>query len=489
MSQSRSTPTSGSATFYWHDYETFGADPSRDRPVQFAGVRTDMDFNIVGEPLMVYCRPADDFLPHPDACLVTGIDPQLALREGVTEAEFAQQIQAELSQPGTCSVGYNSLRFDDEVSRYLFYRNFHDPYAREWQNGNSRWDLIDVLRMARSLRPEGIEWPVSEDGYPSLRLEDLSAANGLAHENAHDALSDVYATIAMAKLLKTVQPKLYDYALKLRDKRFVQTLLDTQSHKPVLHVSSRYPVESGNAAVVAPLAYHPINKNAVIVYDLRVDPTPMLNASADEIRSKLYTRTEDLAEGEERIPLKLVHINRCPMLAPATMLSPEEAKRLQISGDDCRTHLAMLRGSQGLQKTLADVYSVSGFEESADPDLMLYGGGFFSNHDRQLMDEIKQTPAAALAELQPPFQDGRLEEMLFRYRARNWPDSLNEDEHQRWESFRAERLLKGDSGHLNYDQFYKRLNELATEADNPSNTLTLLQDLATYAESIYPTEL
>lgn len=484
-----SSSSTTSKTFYWHDYETFGADPSRDRPVQFAGVRTDADMNIIGEPLMIYCRPADDFLPHPDACLVTGIDPQLAVREGLSETEFAQRINDELSQPGTCGVGYNSLRFDDEVSRYMFYRNFLDPYAREWQNGNSRWDLIDVLRMARSLRPEGIEWPRSADGYPSLRLEELTVANNLAHENAHDALSDVYATIDMAKLLKKAQPKLFEYALSLRDKRQVQTLLDTQSYKPVLHVSSRYPIEHGNAAVVAPLAYHPVNKNAVVVYDLRVDPTDMLSMSAEEIRSRLYTRTDDLAEGEARIPLKLVHINRCPMLAPANMLNPAEAQRLQISGDDCRTHLAMLRGEQGLSDKLREVYSESPFDNDADPDLMLYGGGFFSPHDRKLMDEIRRTPSNALAELDLPFQDGRLEEMLFRYRARNWPESLDDADQEKWESFRAGRLLRGDSGSLCYDEFYKRLNELASEADNDSTRLAFLQDLATYAESIYPMDI
>lgn len=476
-------------TFYWHDYETFGANPAKDRPVQFAGIRTDAELNIIGEPLMVYCKPADDFLPSPDACLVTGILPQLALSEGVNEAEFAKLIHAELSQPGTCGVGYNSLRFDDEVGRYLLYRNFYDPYGREWQNGNSRWDLIDVLRMARSLRPEGIEWPVSADGYPSLRLEDLTEANNLSHENAHDALSDVYATIAMAKLLRQAQPKLYAYALTLRDKRRVQGMLDTQHYKPVLHVSSRYPVELGNAALIAPLAYHPVNRNAVIAYDLRVDPTPLLSMSADEIRHRLYTPTEELTEGEQRIPLKLVHTNRCPMLAPANMINKEEAQRLQISGDACRTHLAMLRGDQSLQEKLRAVYSESPFENEGDPDLMLYGGGFFSPHDRQLMDQILQTPAEALAELDLPFQDGRLEEMLFRYRARNWPDSLSEDEHQRWESFRADRMVRGACGSLQYDDFYQRLNELGVDADTDSTTLTLLQDLATYAESIYPVEL
>ncbi|MBT3411535.1 MAG: exodeoxyribonuclease I, partial [Halieaceae bacterium] len=204
-------------TFYWHDYETFGADPSRDRPVQFAGLRTDADLNPIGEPLVIYSRPANDFLPHPQACLVTGITPQKALAEGLPEAEFIRLIHAELAAPGTCGVGYNSLRFDDEVSRYTLYRNFYDPYGREWQNGNSRWDIIDMVRACYALRPEGIEWPLREDGQPSFRLEALTAANGIAHEAAHDALSDVHATIAMARLIKTKQPRLYDYVLKHRD--------------------------------------------------------------------------------------------------------------------------------------------------------------------------------------------------------------------------------------------------------------------------------
>ncbi len=478
--------SSSKQTFYWHDYETFGADPMRDRPVQFAGIRTDEALNVIGEPTVVFCKPADDFLPHPDACLITGITPQQALREGVCEAEFASQIHQQLSMPGTCGVGYNSLRFDDEVSRHLFYRNFFDPYAREWQNGNSRWDIIDVLRLARALRPEGINWPSHEDGRPSLRLEDLSVANELEHSNAHDALSDVYATIGVAKLLKQRQPKLYQYALQLRDKRRVADMLDVEHHKPVLHISSKYPAELGNAAVVAPLAVHPINKNGIIVCDLRVDPTPLFELEVEEIRQKLYTPSRELAAGEARIPLKVVHINRCPIIAPASMLSPQEAERLQISGSQCRAHLALLRNHAGLADKLRQVFQESGFEPAADPDLMLYSGGFFGPADKAAMEQIRQTPVDALADLQPAFQDGRLEEMLFRYRARNYLDTLQEEEHLRWEEFRRERLVEGSDGALTFEAFYQRLNELGEAADMTENRLHVLHELAAYAESIYP---
>ncbi|HEY5718214.1 MAG TPA: exodeoxyribonuclease I [Motiliproteus sp.] len=474
-------------SFYWHDYETFGAQPAVDRPVQFAGIRTDWDLNPIGEPLMIFCRPADDFLPQPDACLITGITPQQALSEGVCEAEFMATIHAELAQPGTCGVGYNSLRFDDEVTRYGLYRNFFDPYGREWQNGNSRWDIIDMLRMARALRPDGIVWPSYEDGTPSLRLEDLTRANGLAHEAAHDALSDVYATIAVARLVKQQQPRLFDYALKLRDKRYVASLLDLVRFKPLLHISSKYSAAVSNTALIAPLAAHPVNRNAVIVYDLSVDPTPLLTQPAETIRAKLYTPTAQLAEGEARIPLKLVHLNKSPMLAPATMLTPDDAERLQISGDACRKHLAQLRAAVGLAEKLQQIFTDEGFADGGDPDLMLYSGGFFGPGDKAVMDEIRNTPPELLEELKPAFQDGRLEEMLFRYRARNYPDTLNGVEPRQWEQWRRQRLIEQPPrGALNYEGFYARLNQLGAEFGHDPAKLHLLQELAAYGESIYP---
>ncbi|MBT5360126.1 MAG: exodeoxyribonuclease I, partial [Gammaproteobacteria bacterium] len=307
-------------TFYWHDYETFGANPRVDLPVQFAGIRTDTDLNPIGEPLMVYSRPSSDYLPQPGACMVTGITPQLALEKGVPEVEFIQQIMQELGKPDTCGVGYNTLRFDDEVTRNTLYRNLYDPYEREWKNGSSRWDIIDLLRLTRALRPEGIEWPFYEDGKPSMRLEHLTAANGIDHGMAHDALADVHATIAMARLVKEKNPKLYHYVLSHKDKKSAATLLNMSQPTPLLHVSSMIPSERSNLAIIIPVARHPTNSNGIIVYDLHTDPTPFLTLSAEEIQQRLFTRNEDLPEGVSRVPLKTVHLNKCPVLAPLNTL-------------------------------------------------------------------------------------------------------------------------------------------------------------------------
>ncbi|MGB1238167.1 MAG: exodeoxyribonuclease I [Pseudomonadales bacterium] len=476
-------------TFLWHDYETSGADPKRDRPMQFAAIRTDLELNIIGEPIEFYCRPSDDFLPHPQACLITGITPQHAVREGLCEAEFIAEIEREMARPGTCSVGYNSIRFDDEVTRNTLYRNFFDPYAREWQNGCSRWDIIDMMRLTRALRPEGVNWPDYEDGSPSFRLEDLTKANAIEHGNAHDALADVRATIEMAKLVRQHQRKLYDFALNSRTKQAASSMLDVTSMKPALHISSRYPGKWGNAAIVAPLAIHPVNKNAVITWDLREDPTPLLTLDAQELKRLLYLRADERSESDPKVALKQVHLNKCPILAPAGMLNAEEAARLNIDGATCRTHLAMLRNFAGLKAKLADIFAQEAFESDGDPDHMLYGGGFFNDSDKKAMEQIRQTPVEALAYLDLAFQDPRLEEMLFRYRARNYPQTLSEEDSQRWESYRREKLLVADNRKLlTMQPFYQQLNEMYQDPALDAQAREILEELAIYAESIFPAD-
>lgn len=476
------------ASFLWHDYETFGADPLRDRPAQFAGIRTDMQLNIIEEPLILYCRPSDDYVPDPQATLITGITPQKALEEGVCEAEFIARINTAFAVPGTCGAGYNSIRFDDEVTRHTLYRNLMDAYAREWQNGCSRWDIIDMVRLTYAVRPEGIEWPLKEDGSPSFRLEDLTRANGIAHESAHDALSDVHATIAIARLIRERQPRLFEYFLSLRDKQQVLSLLDTGTKKPVLHVSSRYPASSACSALVAPLAGHPTNRNAVIVYDLRENPAELLDASVDEIRARVFVAAEELPAGKSRFPLKAIHANKCPAVAPASLLkSLGEAKleALMLDRDTLRANLNLLRSSEDLARRIQEAFAAQQWPASTDPDEMLYGGGFLSPQDRKQLDFVLQQPVELLPELELTFSDARLPEMLFRYRARNFPHTLTGEEQERWEAFRQTRLLKPGPGWRSLPRYFEMLEELASQA-LPASQQLLLKDLQFYGESLIP---
>ena len=433
-------------SFYWYDYETWGTDPKRDRVAQFAGLRTDLDLNPVGRPLVLHARPADDLLPHPEACLVTGITPQLAREQGVCEADFFAAIHDELARPGTCILGYNNIRFDDEFTRYGLYRNFFDPYGHEWQHGNSRWDLIDVVRLTHALRPDGIQWPQTEAGVTTFRLEALTAANGIEHQGAHDALVDVQATIALGRLIKEKQPRLFDYLLNHRDKTWLARQLDLRAQRPVVHVSDKYPARLGCIAVVVPVAWHPTNRNGVIVHDLRADPRPLLELDTDTIRRRLYTPSDQLAEDEPRLPLKTVRINHAPVIVPINTLTDEAREKWQLDPERERRHLDFLRRHRPrIEEKLTEVFSESPFEPIDDPDQSLYDG-FLSDHDRRLCQRVRRTDPQALAQLDLPFEAPKLHELLFRYRARNWPETLDDAERKRWEAYRRRRLTDPDGG-------------------------------------------
>ncbi len=428
-----------SASIFWYDFETTGINPQCDRPLQVAGVRTDLELNEIAEPVNYYCQLADDILPHPEACLVTGITPDLLVNKGIKEATFFNLLNEQLIVPQTCTAGYNTLRFDDEITRYGFYRNFIDPYAREWQGGNSRWDLIDLIRTTYALRPEGIEWPMLE-GQASLKLELLTSANGLSHSQAHDALSDVRATISLAKLIKTKQPKLYHYLFKLRAKREIQqriTLL-----KPLVHISGRFSAVRSYLSIILPLAWHPINKNALIVCDLQRDISPLLTLSATELASYLYTKHEELPTNILPIPLKLLHINRCPVVAPLTVLRTQDIERLALDLNYCFKQAGLLRQQVSIwQAKLIELYQQEKMFTTTidDPEQQLYQG-FISERDKKQCDYIRKAKAERLAAEKISFEDERLTTLLFRYRARNYPASLSPQEQLSWWQFCQHRL-------------------------------------------------
>ncbi len=475
-------------TLYWHDYETFGADPRRDRPAQFAGLRTDEALNEIGEPLVLYCKPPLDLLPHPEACLLTGITPQQAEGCGIPEPAFIARIHAELSRPGTCGLGYNTLRFDDEVTRHALYRNFYDPYAREWQSGNSRWDLIDLTRMTYALRPEGIVWPRNEEGKPSFRLEDLAAANGLVHDSAHDALSDVRATIALARLIRQHQPRLYEWLFQLRNKHKAAELLDLAGYRPVVHTSRMYPAETGCTTLVMPLIAEPRNSNSVLVYDLRHDPRPFLELGVEALHERLFTPNSELAEGVTRLPVKSVKINKCPALAPRNTLNGAAAERIAIDLDACNRHWELLRADEGFRQRVAEAYSSTEYAPAEDVELALYDG-FFDDADRRLMERVRNATPRELAEGDFPFRDERLVELLFRYRARNWPETLSSDERHRWEQFRKARILAGAGGEtLGLEEYRERIEMLRRVHEGREEAQRILRMLTEWGDRLVARE-
>lgn len=455
----------------WFDYETFGLDAARDRPVQFASLRTNENLDPISDPSVTYCQPPRDYIPNPESCLITGISPAYALQKGLPEADFMAGILDQFMVPGTCGVGYNSIRFDDEVTRNALYRNLYDPFAREWRNGNSRWDILNTMRCARALRPEGLNWPVDSDGRPTLRLDHLTVANGISHENAHDALADVMATLALARKLKESQPRLYEYMWNLRHKRSVAALADLGSMTPFVMVAGRFPVESCNAAIVVALAKMPTNPNALIVYDLRHDP-------------ESWVKGGKTAEDGEVSPFGLLHINRAPAISPMNSLREEDRQRLSLDLDLHQEHLANLRQLEYWQApAYRALYDRPGFVQSEDPDLGLYAG-FASESDRHRLDEYRDPTSNGFLKLPPHFDSPKFHELCFRYKARNFPDRLTVEEKDKWDQFCRVKWYEKGHGTLTVEEFGERIAQLRHSGESALGKREILNQVEAYVRSL-----
>jgi exodeoxyribonuclease I len=473
-------------TFYFYDLETSGISPKSQRIMQFAGQRTDENFNPLGEPQNWLVKLTEEVLPDPDAIVLTGITPQKTIEEGYTEAEFLQLFHQHVAQPDTTIVGFNNIRFDDEFMRYTLWRNFYDPYSWQWADGCGRWDLLDVVRMVRALRPEGIQWPVNDEGRPTNRLEQLTALNGLNHEAAHDALSDVHATIAMARLLRQKQPKMVEYFLKNSNKKSLTELTVPGASQPFIYTSGRYSNNWQKTTAVVSIA--PALHGNVLVYDLRQDPHELAKLSEDELKAAAFSRHEIT----EIVPVKAVRLNCCPAVAPLGVLDAGSQKRLNLPLTTIKKNYAALRSIPGLIERLQKLYEqvegewLSKFAQEAtkDPDFQLYDG-FINEDDKTVMRAVRAADKDTISKVSVIFKDQRLNKLLSRYIARNYPGRLSSEQRANWDEYRTRRFIEGVPGQLSFNQFMERIRELAAiKTDEPSQFV--LQELQLYAESIAP---
>ncbi|MXP56166.1 exodeoxyribonuclease I [Pantoea sp. Mhis] len=474
--------SSSNFTFLFYDYETFGKNPSLDRPAQFASLRTDLYFNIYDEEHIFYCKPASDYLPQPEAVLLTGITPQKAITYGVTEAVFAKHIYGFFTKPQTCIVGYNNLQFDDEITRNIFYRNFYDPYSWSWQNHNSRWDLLNVMRACYALRPEGIVWPKNNNGFPSFKLKDLTKANNIIHRQQHDAMSDVYATKSLAKLVKNKQPKLFDFLFTYRNKKKLISLIDITQMKPLVHISSIFGASCGNTSWISPIAWHPNYRNILIIIDLASDITELLALKIDKLIEKIYTYSNSSKlDMYPKLPIKLVNINKCPIFIPANILNLENANRLNISRQHCLDNLNILLKCNKLRDKIINICTAAAMKPCAysdNVDTQLYNG-FFSNTDRAKMQILRQTSPQNLSDLNLKFEDQRISKLLFLYRARNFPKTLNINEQYYWQQHRYKILNP-----KRMQTFFSEIESLKILYKTQKEKIFLLKELDSYAQTL-----
>lgn len=468
-------------TFFFYDLETSGLSARDDRIMQFAGIRTDMELNPIGEPYNLLVALNDDTLPSPDALMVTSITPQQTVADGYTEAQFAKILSEEVFCDGTIAVGFNNIRFDDEFVRHLFWRNFYDPYEWCWKNDCSRWDMLDVIRLTRALRPEGIKWPVDAEGKPTNRLELITKENGIDHLKAHDALSDVEALIAVTKLIKEKQPQLYEYLLKMRSKNEVKKLINLDDKKPFVYASGRYDSEHNKTTVAFPLTSG--SNGNVLVYDLRYDPAQFVDLSSKELAKKVFATWEERqAEGFVKLPVKELQYNRAPAVAPLGVLEQGDGwSKIHLDQATIEKHKKTLLSAPHFAETIREIFeSKPEFKKSPDPEAQLYDG-FVGDKDRLHIEAVRNASERELADFTPEFSDERLVPLLMHYKARSFPKTLSSDEVRAWETWRTERIARQLPG------FMKSLERLA-RTETSESKLFILQELQLWLESIAPTD-
>lgn len=478
-------------SYLWHDYETFGLNPRRDRPAQFAAIRTDSELNVIGEPVNIFCKPLPDMVPYLEACLVTGITPQHCGEHGLPEPVFADRVQDELGRPDTVGVGFNTIKFDDEMTRNLFWRNLMDPYAREWKNGCGRWDIMDVVRVAYAFRPDGIKWPVREDGTPSFKLEHIARENGIIHETAHDALSDVMATIEVARLVRRANPKLYEFCFGLRKKEAVAAQIGFGQKRPFLHVSGGHPMERGGIGVMYPIAQSHLNKNEYVCWNLLGDPSELLTVDPLVAKQTMFKKAADMEEGETRLALRTIATNKSPMVfQDMRVLSPARAQQFNIDLDLIQTNLEKLQAIMA-QRNLPAMFRQLYARDPAgvvDPEDDLYGA-FVSDADRMKLNEVRrvfmESPEILAAKLHSKaieFSDPRLTELVFRLRARHAPHTLNEAEKSKWHAFARAKVITGAMGDHTVHALAQAVHGHTGDLDERGQAM--LVDLADYADQV-----
>ncbi len=467
-------------TFFFYDLETSGLSARDDRIMQFAGRRTDLELNPIGEPYNILVALNDDTLPSPDALMVTGITPQKTVDEGYTEAQFCKMLADEIFTEDTIAVGFNNIRFDDEFVRHTLWRNFYDPYEWTWRDGRSRWDILDVVRMTRALRPDGLRWPVDAKGVATNRLELLTKENGIAHEAAHDALSDVDALIAVTKLIKVKQPQLYSYLLTMRDKKAVQRLVNLETKQPFVYTSGRYDAEHAKTTVAFPLTTG--KNNNVVVYDLRYDPSEFVNLSQKELAAKMYATWEQRQDPAfVKLPVKELQYNRAPAVAPMSVLAKDDGwAKINLTQATIEANREVLLANPHFAENIRSLYETRPeYKKSSDPEAQLYDG-FLNDRDKLRVETVRNADEKQLADYHPEFIDERLEPLLLHYKARNYPRALTESEMGEWEAWRSNRL------HTQLPEFMKALQRVAKTANDSQQFV--VQEMQLWAESVMPVD-
>lgn len=403
-----------SQSYLFYDLETSGLSPYFDQVYEFAAIRTDLHFQEI-ERHSFLVRPTIDIIPTPDAVITHRLSIQALMKEGMAENQAIQKIHEILNQPGTISLGYNTLSFDDEFLRFNFFRHLRTSYTHQFANGCRRMDLFPLLLFYYHFRFDSLTWPPrDEEGGISLKLDKISQANHLASGAAHRAMVDVEASLALAKRLAQDE-KMWSYLLGFFNKategerlaKLPYVLIDHIAYPHALLLDAKLGYKQDFQAPVLCLGQHWHYKNQTIW--LRLDDERLL-AGDSEVIPSLWPIKKKSAEPPFMLPPESRFIRFAP-------------ERQEVANQVFHLFQEKPQFFKAIQAALLD-YTYPVYPET-DVDARLYQRSFFSPEDTVQMRHFHAQQPEVQAHFYKQFKDLDLQSMALRYLGRFYPASLD----------------------------------------------------------------
>jgi exodeoxyribonuclease-1 len=410
-------------TYLFYDLETTGRSKCFDQILQFAAIRTDLNLNEL-ERHQIQVKLNCDVIPDPEAILIHHI-PVTDMLQGVAEIEAMTQIHALLNTPGTLSGGYNTLKFDDEFLRFSFHRNLLPPYTHQWANQCGRFDLYPLAQLYYLYHHECLNWPTTAEGKITLKLERLSQANQLATGAAHQAITDVEATVALARIFFKNKEMwryvmdFFDKAAELKRRAKIPDFLETAQEKyPIALLVGAAGSSDFFQYPALSLGQHLHYKNQTLW--LRLDKKELATSTLDT-----FTQTTWVSHQKPGETFLLPFTGRFKKhLSPERTLITEQ-------------NLQWLSDNAPLLSEIQMHYRDYKYPEIPNLDVQadLYTAGFLSREEERLCAQFHVVPPEKKALIAEQFPTARLQEITTRILGRHYPQHLSPTLREKWQGY------------------------------------------------------
>lgn len=415
----------------FYDTETTGTETYFDQILQFAAIKTDVDLNVI-DRFEIRCRILPHVVPAPGALRVTGVTPTQLINPSLpSHYEMVRAIRSKLlSWSPAMFLGWNTIDFDEDLIRQALYKTLHNPYLTN-RDGNSRSDVMRMAQACSLTAPFALTFPLGDGGKKIFKLDRFAPSNGFSHEQAHDAMGDVEATIFLAKLLMEKAPDVWSSFMRFSTKAAV---VDYINEERVFCFSDFYFGNPFSYATTV-LGQNKGNPAEWYIYDLSIDPTSLLSLTDSKLKSRLAASPK---------VVRKLKSNGVPMLLPFED-APDICKGRNLGFKALEQRADMLRtGSEACERLVSAFESLKiEYPVSPHVEKQIYNG-FIDQADEKLMNEFHEVEWSKRHAIVEKFQDTRLRTIGKRLIHLERPDLLEDSARREHDLAVANRLLGRD---------------------------------------------